>query len=77
MVKKLALSLTLASFAAGLTLPPPATGMAWFPNAPWNTTKPTTVVSAPEIDGATGAQAIALLSGILLLAGERLRRRRR
>jgi hypothetical protein len=38
-----------------------------------------TTVKAPEIDGAAGIQAIALLAGILLLAGEgaRLHARRR
>ncbi len=34
-----------------------------------------TSVKAPEIDAASGVQAIALLSGILLLVGERSRRR--
>jgi hypothetical protein len=33
-------------------------------------------VKAPEIDASAGVQAIALLSGILLLVGERARRRR-
>jgi hypothetical protein len=38
-----------------------------------------TTVQAPEIDGAAGIQAIALLAGILLLAGEgaRVHARRR
>lgn len=34
-----------------------------------------TKVKAPEIDATAGVQAIALLSGILLLVGERARRR--
>jgi hypothetical protein len=33
-------------------------------------------VPAPEIDATAGVQAIALLSGILLLVGERARRRK-
>jgi len=33
-------------------------------------------VKAPEIDAASGVQAIALLGGMLLLVGERARRRR-
>ena len=33
-------------------------------------------LQAPEIDADSGAQAIALLGGILLLVGERARRRR-
>ncbi len=32
-------------------------------------------VKAPEIDAAAGVQAVALLSGIMLLMGERARRR--
>jgi hypothetical protein len=31
---------------------------------------------APEIDAASGTSAIALLTGVLLLAGERIRSRR-
>ncbi|UOA10916.1 VPEID-CTERM sorting domain-containing protein [Methylobacter sp. S3L5C] len=31
---------------------------------------------APEIDAASGTTAIALLSGVLLLAGERVRSKR-
>ncbi len=37
---------------------------------------PPAVVRAPEIDAAAGVQAIALLSGVLLLVGERKRRNR-
>lgn len=33
-------------------------------------------MKAPEIDATAGIQAIALLSGVLLLVGERVRRRR-
>ena len=33
-------------------------------------------LKAPEIDAASGVQAIALLGGVLLLVGERARRRR-
>lgn len=33
-------------------------------------------VKAPEIDATSGVQAVALLSGILLLVGERARRAR-
>jgi hypothetical protein len=32
--------------------------------------------AAPEIDAASGASAIALLAGVLLLVGERIRTRR-
>jgi len=35
------------------------------------------VVKAPEIDASAGVQAIALVSGIVVLVGERSRRRRR
>lgn len=34
-------------------------------------------VKAPEIDAASGTSAIALLTGVLLLAGEKSRSRRR
>ncbi len=37
---------------------------------------PSTTAVAPEIDAASGTNAIALLTGILLLAGERSRSRR-
>lgn len=40
-----------------------------------STARGATTIKAPEIDGAAGTQAIALLTGILLLAGERARRR--
>ncbi len=34
------------------------------------------VIKAPEIDATAGVQAIALLTGLLLLVGERARRRK-
>lgn len=42
----------------------------------WQCDDPTPMASAPEIDAASGTSAIALLTGVLLLAGERSRSRR-
>lgn len=44
------------------------------PNAPGQIAK--AVAKAPEIDAASGTSAIALLTGVLLLVGERSRSRR-
>jgi hypothetical protein len=38
--------------------------------------KPPVKIKAPEVDASAGVQAIALLSGALLLVGERARRRK-
>jgi hypothetical protein len=42
----------------------------------WYKNKNNAIVSAPEIDAASGTSAIALLTGIVLLIGERTRARR-
>lgn len=51
---------------------PPGHGGA----CPPGLTKQNKCVQAPEIDPASGAHAVALLSAVLLLIGERARRRR-
>jgi hypothetical protein len=62
---------------AGATVILLATGNAWAapnPDAPGQVKKRDPV--APEIDAASGTSAIALLTGVLLLVGERSRSRR-
>ena len=55
---------------AGITVMLLATGNAWAADGRGKGHK------APEIDAASGTSAIALLTGVLLLAGEKSRSRR-
>lgn len=55
-----------------LTRPPVVAPPVTLPPA----ARPPVFIKAPEIDATAGVQAIALLSGMLLLVAERTRRRR-
>lgn len=60
----------------------PAMSMGWLANRPGlggctpRMERAGKCVKAPEIDAASGVQAIALLTGVVLLIGARARRRR-
>lgn len=52
------------------------TGGAWAKDKSVKEVKGKGTIAAPEIDAASGTSAIALLTGVVLLAGERSRRSR-
>jgi hypothetical protein len=44
---------------------------------PFRIVEPPVIIKGPEIDATAGVQAIALITGALLLLGEAIRRRRK
>jgi hypothetical protein len=72
----------LAAALAATLVPTPAMALGWVVNPPRpgsctpHMERAGKCAKAPEIDAASGVQAIALLSGVLLLVRERTRRRR-
>lgn len=61
---------------AGATVMLIAMGSAWADPPPPCPSRACGVNKAPEIDAASGTSAIALLTGVLLLMGERARSKR-
>ncbi len=73
-MKHLGLARTIVATAMVAATAPAFAGSIFNP-PPGGSGGPTTV-AAPEIDAGSGALAIALLAGAMLLAGERLRGRK-
>lgn len=78
MVASLALSFSISTPAYAGSLTSFLCSFPLFERFQFCAKKPSTpppVAAVPEIDAASGAQAIALVAGVLLLGAERLRRR--
>lgn len=78
MVASFALSFSVSSQAHAGSLTSFLCSFPIFEHFQFCTKKPSTpppVAAVPEIDAASGAQALALVVGVLLLGAERMRRR--